>query len=80
MKRRFKVVFNREKCKGCELCINFCPQHILALDPEVNQRGYHPAGMTDQEKCIGCASCAVMCPDYCISIYELEEGESWQAS
>ncbi|MEE3468982.1 MAG: 4Fe-4S binding protein, partial [Eubacterium sp.] len=35
MKRRFKVVFNREKCKGCELCINFCPKGILALDPEV---------------------------------------------
>ena len=42
MKRRFKVVFNREKCKGCELCINFCPKGILALDPEVNAKGYHP--------------------------------------
>ena len=29
MKRRFKVVFNREKCKGCELCINFCPKREL---------------------------------------------------
>ena len=58
MKRRFKVVFNREKCKGCELCINFC------------------AGITDQESCIGCQSCATMCPDCCISIYQLEEGES----
>jgi 2-oxoglutarate ferredoxin oxidoreductase subunit delta len=76
MKKRFKVVFNREKCKGCELCINFCPKKILALDPEVNAKGYHPAGITDQESCIGCASCATMCPDYCISIYQLEEGES----
>ena len=46
MKRRFKVVFNREKCKGCELCINFCPKGILALDPEVNAKGYHrPASL-----------------------------------
>ena len=29
MKRRFKVVFNREKCKGCELCINFCPKSCI---------------------------------------------------
>ena len=80
MKRRFKVVFNREKCKGCELCINFCPKKILALDPEVNAKGYHPAGIVDQESCIGCASCATMCPDYCISIYQLEDGEEYDTS
>ena len=75
MKRRFKVEFNRDKCKGCELCVNACPKKILALDSNVNTKGYHPAGITDQESCIGCTSCALMCPDCCITIYELEEGE-----
>ena len=75
MKKRFKLVFNRDKCKGCELCVSFCPMHILALDTAVNAKGYHPAGITDQDACIGCSSCALMCPDCCISIYELEEGE-----
>ena len=50
--------------------------HLLALDAAVNAKGYHPAGITDQAACIGCASCALMCPDCCISIYELEEGET----
>ena len=76
MKRRFKLVFNRDKCKGCELCVSFCPMHILALDAAVNAKGYHPAGITDQAACIGCCSCALMCPDCCIRIYELEEGET----
>lgn len=76
MKKRFKVIFNRDKCKGCELCVSFCPKGILSMDPEkVNARGYHPAAIFDQESCIGCRSCALMCPDCCISIYELEEGE-----
>jgi len=76
MKKRFKVIFNRDKCKGCELCVSFCPKKILAMDAsEVNARGYHPATITDQSQCIGCSSCALMCPDCCISIYELEEGE-----
>ena len=76
MARRFKVLFNRDKCKGCELCISFCPKKLLALDGSVvNSKGYHPAGITRPEECIGCASCATMCPDCCISIYELEEGE-----
>ena len=75
MKKRFKVLFNRDKCKGCELCVSFCPKKILALDSAVNAKGYHPACITDQSECIGCTSCALMCPDCCISIYELEEGE-----
>jgi len=75
MKRRFKVVFDRDKCKGCGLCITFCPKKILAFDADVNSKGYHPAGIVDAPECIGCTSCATMCPDCCISIYELEEGE-----
>lgn len=75
MKKRFKLEFNRDKCKGCEICVSFCPKKLLALDKEVNAKGYHPACITDQDACIGCQSCALMCPDCCISIYELEEGE-----
>ena len=76
MARRFKVLFNRDKCKGCELCVNFCPKHIISMDHgAVNAKGYHPAGIENMSECIGCASCALMCPDCCISIYELEEGE-----
>ena len=75
MKRRFQVLFNRDKCKGCELCVSFCPKKLLALDSTVNAKGYHPAGITNQEECIGCTSCALMCPDCCITINELEEGE-----
>lgn len=76
MKKRFKVIFNRDKCKGCELCVSFCPKKILAIDTSgVNAKGYHPAAILEPAKCIGCASCAQMCPDCCISIYELEEGE-----
>ena len=76
MKKNFKVVFDRDRCKGCELCINACPKSILALDSSVNNKGYHPAGITDESACVGCRSCATMCPDCCISIYELEEGET----
>lgn len=72
-KKVFEVVFDREKCKGCELCISVCPKKILALDSKVNEKGYHPAGITAQEDCVGCQSCAIMCPDCAISIYVAEE-------
>ena len=76
MKRQFKLEFNKDKCKGCELCIDVCPKKILALDAAVNAKGYRPAGVANQAECIGCQSCAMMCPDLCITILELEEGET----
>ena len=63
------LTFDRDRCKGCELCIAACPNKILALDLEtVNKKGYHPAGVTDISLCIACASCARICPDSVITV------------
>lgn len=65
-----KVVFNEDRCKGCELCTTVCPNKILVLDTKkINKLGYHPATVTDPEECIGCALCARMCPDCVIEVY-----------
>ncbi len=61
--------FDRDRCKGCELCVSVCPKHILALDMDsTNVKGYHPAAAKDPSGCIACASCAKICPDSVISI------------
>ena len=63
------VHFEREHCKGCELCILVCPKHILVLDAtSVNAKGYDPAAITDMAACVACASCAKICPDSVITI------------
>lgn len=66
---RGKVVIDEEKCKGCGLCINFCPQKILKAGTHLNAKGYYPAVCIDIEKCTGCAICAIMCPDVAIEVY-----------
>ena len=58
-----------ERCKGCKLCVVSCPQNVIALSPNVNQKGYHYAEPVKQELCIGCASCGIICPDGVISVY-----------
>lgn len=63
-----KVTFDKNRCKGCALCVSACPKGIVALSDEINQKGYHPATVTDEEKCIGCAFCATMCPDCVITV------------
>ena len=53
-----------DRCKGCELCIGACPQHVLALDTGiVNPLGYHPIRLIDAAGCTSCALCARVCPD-----------------
>ena len=68
-----KVTFDTERCKGCGLCVAACPKGIVALsDTQLNQKGYHPAEVTEMDKCVGCASCALMCPD-CVITVERED-------
>lgn len=64
-----KVTIDQEKCKGCGLCVNACPQKVLELDTsKLNLKGYHPAKPARPEKCVGCAICGLMCPDCVITV------------
>ena len=64
-----RVTFNTDNCKGCGLCVDACPKHLLQLSRDrINKKGHHPAEITDQEACVGCTSCAIMCPDCIITI------------
>ena len=64
-----KLTFRTDRCKGCGLCVSACPKGLIAIARDkINQKGHHPAELTDPEKCVGCASCAVMCPDCVIEV------------
>ncbi len=63
------IVVDKERCKGCGVCVSACPVDVLALATEVNSKGYTFAIMANPDACIGCASCGVICPDSCITVY-----------
>ena len=64
-----------DRCKGCELCVRACPQHVLAVEPGiVNRLGYHPIRLTDASGCTSCALCARVCPDAVFTVFAPPKG------
>lgn len=67
-----KIEIDRERCKGCELCISVCPKKRIGVSKGLNQKGYYPAEFCPaegKEACTGCTLCAVICPDLAIEVY-----------
>ncbi|MCP5462385.1 MAG: NAD(+)/NADH kinase [bacterium] len=58
---RFNV--DKNKCKGCSLCVRVCPTKTLRMGTELNDYGNTYVECIDQSKCIACCMCATMCPD-----------------
>jgi 2-oxoglutarate ferredoxin oxidoreductase subunit delta len=60
------IVFIRKNhCKGCELCIEFCPKDVLSRSKGFNAKGYHYP-LAKKSGCIHCRLCATVCPEYAI--------------
>ena len=55
-------IINGEWCKGCSICVHYCPKSVLELDD--NDKVY-PAR---PEECIACRLCEYRCPDLAIEI------------
>jgi 2-oxoglutarate ferredoxin oxidoreductase subunit delta len=63
-----KVVINKDRCKGCGYCVEFCPKGALVMSQEMNAKGYLLPKMEDPSKCLGCGFCEAICPDFGICV------------
>ncbi|MGC9329760.1 MAG: indolepyruvate ferredoxin oxidoreductase subunit alpha [Candidatus Hinthialibacter sp.] len=65
-KSRGDVVINKDRCKGCGFCIEFCPTHALRFSEDFNALGYHYPVRIEEVECTGCDQCGAFCPDFAI--------------
>ncbi len=54
-----KLNLEKELCKGCGICVAFCPKNVLVL-----KKG--KAEIENLDDCIQCGQCELRCPDYAI--------------
>lgn len=64
---RYHISVLAERCKGCRLCIEFCPRQALRESPEFNSKGYHPPAQSNGN-CLNCGFCALICPEFALTV------------
>ncbi|MDY6934011.1 MAG: ferredoxin family protein [Spirochaetota bacterium] len=64
-----RIIIDKEFCKGCKFCIEFCPKGTIHLSDDFNTKGYYYAEFSDGMECSGCAICAIMCPEAAVEVY-----------
>ena len=74
-KRRFRVEINEKLCKGCYICVRYCPMGVFAESKEIGELGYNLAKVAFPEKCTGCKLCLLYCPDLATAVDEEEGGK-----
>ncbi len=55
-------------CKGCQLCIYYCPKDVFEVGEEVNDKGFVIPKIAHQDQCIKCKLCEISCPDLAIFV------------
>jgi 2-oxoglutarate ferredoxin oxidoreductase subunit delta len=65
---RGTIIVAKDICKGCELCIQACPQDCLEMSPNLNLKGYRYVQLKN-DTCTGCINCAIVCPESAITVY-----------
>ncbi|MBL0701061.1 MAG: 4Fe-4S binding protein [Desulfosarcina sp.] len=62
-------IINKDWCKGCGICVHFCPKNVLELDSDAKVYAARP------EDCIYCRLCELRCPDLAIEVKKVTFNE-----
>ena len=57
-------LIDKEWCKGCAICIHFCPKKVLEFDDHGKAEAVRP------KDCIACRLCELRCPDLALQVIE----------
>jgi len=67
-----------EECKGCGLCIDFCPRGVLEYSTDTNAKGHRYPVVVTTGRCANCQMCQLICSDF--AIFSVLATETLQAA
>lgn len=73
MKKKQKLTIYEERCKGCQICVLFCPKKALSIGNKLNKLGYRYVILSKESACTACGICAEMCPDVVFEVWRGDE-------
>jgi len=62
------IKIDEELCKGCDICIEFCPKHVYVKSYKENKKSVYLPFPENESECKKCHLCELMCPDQAIAI------------
>lgn len=61
LKNVVTLQMDRNKCNGCGMCLEVCPQQVFIFNDKVST-------IADRDACIECGACAKNCPTKAINV------------
>ena len=70
---RGQVYLIPDRCKECDICIQFCPKQVLRKSKLANSKGYHYPEVVPGKgtECVHCQFCSLVCPEFAIFTHEV---------
>ena len=56
------AIVNKEKCDGCEICVDECPAQAITMKGTL--------AVVDPESCTECETCVDLCPSEAVDVKE----------
>ena len=67
-----QIEVDRELCKGCLICLEYCPRHVLVKSAKPTKKGFFIPVPENTIHCNVCRRCELYCPDFAIAVIEQE--------
>lgn len=64
MTGKIKTVIDQQKCTGCGLCLDVCPDQTISLE--------EGKAVVSGEKCLQCGHCAAICPTGAVEVKAID--------
>lgn len=58
--KTFDLYKNKEKCCGCEACVQVCPKGLISM--QADAEGFFYPVIIDDTECVNCERCKKVCP------------------